>query len=458
MADDGKKKVMVDEIDKEISKYEVKNLKIALEEANDALKGERQQKLIDRKTYEAKIKENQLKDRKVYINKVNEIEKFYNEEFAKLNDEHDIKLKMLEDEYSKNLSKLRLPPLHPSRDQRCQTEFGQLTNRSQKTSPGNLTCSSMQTSAILSADLSVQTESNNEEPGPDSYQVAAIVAMQAQVDQLKKEVAELMFENNRYHLAISNCTYCASDDPDNSDASSFLDASIRASTPLPCLDPASLSSTIPALMSLTFEDKRHAKVVLKEKSKDKTFICRMVKALNKFESKYQIPEHKRKKRLFTRKSKPSSIVPKELATIYNVLAAPELDAVDVPDPFPHVRWNDVRFKPALPVPEPCPVYSCSKDPDFYQERREYRNGSVVPTVTEPEFLRKARDNGRPFGSLPGYKTSLGVVAIPTTPVGGYVYCPDARKWVIFAEAKSPPSTGRGTRRGGATSHARRRGG
>ena len=57
MADDGKKKVMVD---KEISKYEVKNLKIALEEANDALKGERQQKLIDRKTYEAKIKENQL--------------------------------------------------------------------------------------------------------------------------------------------------------------------------------------------------------------------------------------------------------------------------------------------------------------------------------------------------------------------------------------------------------------
>ena len=234
---------------------EVKNLKIALEAANDALNGERQQKMIDRKTYEAKVKENQLKDRKVYINKVNEIEKFYNEEFAKLNNEHDTKLKMLEDEYSKNLEKLlRLPPLHPSRDQCCQTEFGQLTNRSQKTSPGNLTCSSMQTSAILSVDLSVQTESNNEEPGPDSYQVAAIVAMQAQVDQLKKEVAELMFENNRYHLAISNCTYCASDDPDNSDASSFLDASIRASTPLPCLDPALLSSTIPALMSLTFEE------------------------------------------------------------------------------------------------------------------------------------------------------------------------------------------------------------
>ena len=29
------------------------------------------------------------------------------------------------------------------------------------------------------------------------------------------------------------------------------------------------------------------------------------------------------------------------------------------------------------------------------------------------------------------KTSLGVVAIPTTLVGGYVYCPDARKWVLY---------------------------
>ena len=66
--------------------------------------------------------------------------------------------------------------------------------------------------------------------------------------------------------------------------------------------------------------------------------------------------------------------------------------------------------------------------------------------------------GKPFWALPGFKTNFGVVPIPSTPVGGYVYCPDARKWVIFAEARSPPSTGRGTRRGGATSLARRRGG
>ena len=72
MAVDVENKVMVEE---ESFNYEVKNLKTALEAANNALKVERQQKMMDRKTYEAKIKENQLKDRKVYVNKVNEIEK-----------------------------------------------------------------------------------------------------------------------------------------------------------------------------------------------------------------------------------------------------------------------------------------------------------------------------------------------------------------------------------------------
>ena len=64
---------------------------------------------------------------------------------------------------------------------------------------------------------------------------------------------------------------------------------------------------------------------------------------------------------------------------------------------------------------------------------------------------------KPFGTLPGYKTSLGVVAVPTTPVGGYVYCPDAKKWVIFAEPRSSPaSVGRGTRKGGGSSLAKRK--
>ena len=55
-------------------------------------------------------------------------------------------------------------------------------------------------------------------------------ALQQEVGQLKKKVAELVFMNNRYHLALSNCTLCDADDL--SDASSTIDGPIRASTPL----------------------------------------------------------------------------------------------------------------------------------------------------------------------------------------------------------------------------------
>ena len=154
------------------------------------------------------------------------------------------------------------------------------------------------------ADQSVQTESNDEESVGENAKAAAAVTLQAEVNQLKKKVAELVFVNNRYHLALSNCTFCASDDPDSPDASTFLDASIRVSTPLPTSDPdlPSLSSTIPALMSITW-DRRQADTV--QISKDQTFINRMVKALTKLETKYRTPEHRRKKRLFTRKQRTS---------------------------------------------------------------------------------------------------------------------------------------------------------
>ena len=272
---------------------------------------------------------------------------------------------------------------------------------------------------------------------------------------LKQRISELTHENNRYHLAISDCTCCTSDAV-TSNASVPLDTSIRASTPASDAspssgqDPALLSSPIPALMSLKTEDRRQVQANTVAKRKDETFINGMVKTLAKLEAKYQIPEHKRKKRLFTRKQKTSPIVPKELATIYNDLAAPEPDVI-VPDPFPKVRWNDVRFKPALPNPEPCPVQSCSPDPVFYVDRDS-------PSFRcNFNFDYVASQNGRPFGSLPGYETSLGVVAIPTTPVGGYVYCPDAKKWVLYAEPHSSPSAGRGTRKGGTPPVRRRKG-
>lgn len=183
----------------------------------------------------------------------------------------------------------------------------------------------------------------------------------------------------------------------------------------------------------------------KDRIKDQAFITRIVKSLTKLEEKYRTPEHKRKRRLFTRKPRSSPIVPREFATIYHVLAAPEPEAVVVPDPLPHVRWNDIRFKPALPNPEQCPILSCSPDPEFYVDR------DSPLFKCNYNFNYGVSQNGKPFGALPGYTTNLGVVPVPSTPVGGYVFCPDAKKWVLFATA------GRGIRRGDPPPARRRKG-
>ena len=124
---------------------------------------------------------------------------------------------------------------------------------------------------------------------------------------MKQRTSELTYKNNRYHLAISNCTFCAIDDAESPDASSVFDESIRAS-----------HCRVQSLPGSVVKEKQANTV---EKSKAVTFIKRMVKTLAKLEAKYQIPEHKRKKQLFTKKRKPSSIVPKEFTSIFHDLAA-----------------------------------------------------------------------------------------------------------------------------------------
>ena len=74
---------------------------------------------------------------------------------------------------------------------------------------------------------------------------------------------------------------------------------------------------------------RQAKVDNVEKSKDKTFISRMVRTLAKLESKYLTTKHKKKRLLFTRNQKTGLIIPKERASICNVLAAPEPEKLTV---------------------------------------------------------------------------------------------------------------------------------
>ena len=133
-------------------------------------------------------------------------------------------------------------------------------------------------------------------------------AKDIEICQLKQTIADLAYENNRYHLALSYCTVCTSDD-EFSDAYLSDEVSIKASTPvsisLDTLEPS--ISPVPPLMpcSVVKGKQTHSDV----KRKDKAFINRMMKTLAKLETKYQVPEHKRKKRLFARKQKRSSIIP-----------------------------------------------------------------------------------------------------------------------------------------------------
>ena len=82
--------------------------------------------------------------------------------------------------------------------------------------------------------------------------------------------------------------------------------------------------------------------------------------------------------------------------------------------IPQVNWHNVKFKPVLPSPEECAVHSCSQDPDFYKEKIDCFK------IRYNLFHKK-----NPFGSLLGYKTTLGTV-------------PDA----------TPPATDRGLKGGG----------
>ena len=105
-----------------------------------------------------------------------------------------------------------------------------------------------------------------------------------EINDLKQKISDLAYENNKYHLAISKCTFCASDDiPDASSSDTSITASIPVSFGLPSSDPGSLSSTIPTLIPGSELKEKQADTLVKRK--DRTNINRMAKILAKLEAK-----------------------------------------------------------------------------------------------------------------------------------------------------------------------------
>ena len=97
-----------------------------------------------------------------------------------------------------------------------------------------------------------------------------------------------------------------------------------------------------------------------------------------------------------------------------------------------------------------PILSVSQDPDTY---------AMKPSAWSGDQSYSTFTSKNPFNTLPGYQTNHGVVAVPNTPVQGYLYCAASNKWVLAASTnrgtegatrgtggKTPAGTSRGERR------------
>ena len=59
-----------------------------------------------------------------------------------------------------------------------------------------------------------------------------------------------------------------------------------------------------------------------------------------------------------------------------------------------------------------------------------------PCYADHDSKSKFTESSFPFGSLPGFVTSQGVVAVPDEPIGGYVYAGgtgDGTVWRLHAD-------------------------
>ena len=149
-------------------------------------------------------------------------------------------------------------------------------------------------------------------------------------------------------------------------------------------------------------------------SKDEEWVEDMLMTIEKLEQKYDT------------KYKPLE----EGGVIFSAeVAIPKVDFSKVK---PHLHRK-------LPKPKAVPVQACSIDPTLYTScticanarsqgiQHPERHSACAPPFELAPF---------PFGALPGFVTSQGVVAVPGEPIGGYVYAGgtgEGTVWQLHAE-------------------------
>ena len=106
-------------------------------------------------------------------------------------------------------------------------------------------------------------------------------------------------------------------------------------------------------------------------------------------------------------------------------------------PYPKVDWSKVNSytKKNLPKAECFPILGCPHHPDYYPDAPNPEGRIAICRGTKdcrlPGCSHETPIRDRPFGSLPGFLTNLGIVAMPSKPVGGYIYT-EEEGWVLYA--------------------------
>ena len=117
--------------------------------------------------------------------------------------------------------------------------------------------------------------------------------------------------------------------------------------------------------------------------------------------------------------------------------------------IPRIDFQQVKphLHRKLPKPDRLPIQACSIDPDLYAKcticGKEFDGsrhlGCSTPSAVYADHDSKSKftESPFPFGALPGFVTSQGVVAVPGEPIGGYVYAGgtgEGTVWQLHAEA------------------------
>ena len=120
------------------------------------------------------------------------------------------------------------------------------------------------------------------------------------------------------------------------------------------------------------------------------------------------------------------------------------------NPAPEIKYKTVDFSKLnvrniknIPRPELYPIYGCSEDPEFYV--KTYWAGGFEYEKKGVNFYKSS-----PHGSVYGYRTNVGIVPVPTTPVYGYVWSDHdganlSADWVLHAIYPEERSESRATR-------------